>query len=99
MTPAQMETFRAAMNIRPGREWEAFEGLHKPPEKLRAFLSRVPFAAGGERRLHAARIGVPDELPVTIQPKMATQVGFGCSMRSRAARASLRRALSPRHPT
>ena len=77
MTPAQMETFRAAMNIRPGHEWDAFEGLHEPPEKLRAFLSRVPFAAGGERRLHAARIGVPDELPVTIQPKMATQVGFG----------------------
>ena len=77
MTPAQMETFRAAMNIRPGHEWEAFEGLHEPPEKLRAFLSRVPFAAGGERRLRAARIGVPDELPVTIQPKMATQVGFG----------------------
>jgi pyruvate dehydrogenase E1 component len=77
MTPAQMETFRAAMNIRPGHEWDAFEGLHEPPEKLRAFLSHVPFAAGGERRLHAARIGVPDELPVTIQPKMATQVGFG----------------------
>src|SRR6516162_9097455 len=77
MTPAQMETFRAAMNIRPGHEWDAFEGLHEPPEKLRAFLSRVPFAGGGERHLHAARIGVPDELPVTIQPKMATQVGFG----------------------
>ncbi|HEU5273871.1 MAG TPA: transketolase, partial [Xanthobacteraceae bacterium] len=27
MTPAQMETFRAAMNVRPGREWEKFEGL------------------------------------------------------------------------
>jgi pyruvate dehydrogenase E1 component len=77
MTPAQMETFRAAMNIRPGHEWDAFEGLHEPPEQLRAFLSRVPFAAGGERRLHAERIDVPDELPVTIQPKMATQVGFG----------------------
>jgi pyruvate dehydrogenase E1 component len=77
MTPAQMETFRAAMNIRPGHEWDAFEGLHEPPEKLRAFLSRVPFAAGGERRLQAQRIEVPDELPVTIQPKMATQVGFG----------------------
>jgi pyruvate dehydrogenase E1 component len=77
MTPTQMETFRAAMNIRPGHEWDAFEGLHEPPEKLRTFLSRVPFAAGGERRLQAARIDVPDELPVTIQPKMATQVGFG----------------------
>jgi len=77
MTPAQMETFRAAMNIRPGHEWDAFEGLREPPEKLRTFLDRVPFAAGGERRLHAARIDVPDELPVTIQPKMSTQIGFG----------------------
>ncbi len=77
MTPAQMETFRAAMNVRPGHEWDAFEGLREPAENLRAFLGRVAFAAGGERRLQAARIEVPDELPVTIQPKMSTQVGFG----------------------
>jgi len=77
MTPAQMETFRAAMNIRPGHEWDAFEGLREPAENLRAFLGRVAFAAGGERRLQAPRIEVPDELPVTIQPKMSTQVGFG----------------------
>ena len=77
MTPAQMETFRAAMNIRPGHEWDAFEGLSEPADNIQAFLSRVPFAVGGERRLQAARIEVPDELPVTIQPKMATQVGFG----------------------
>ncbi len=77
MTPAQMESFRAAMNIRPGHEWDAFEGLSEPAENIQAFFSRVPFAAGGERRLQAARIEVPDELPVTIQPKMSTQVGFG----------------------
>ena len=77
MTPAQMDTFRAAMNIRPGHEWDPFEGLGEPPEKLRAFLRDVPFVAGGERRLQAKRIEVPAELPVTIQPKMSTQVGFG----------------------
>jgi pyruvate dehydrogenase E1 component len=76
MTPAQMETFRAAMNIRPGHEWDALEGLREP-EKVRDFLGHVPFAAGGERRLQAPRIPVPDQLPVTIQPKMSTQVGFG----------------------
>jgi pyruvate dehydrogenase E1 component len=76
MTPAQMETFRTAMNISPGREWDAFEGLREPG-KVRDFLSHVPFAAGGERRLQAKRIDVPDHLPVTIQPKMSTQVGFG----------------------
>src|SRR6266540_1352246 len=27
MTPAQMDSFRAAMNIRPGHEWDKFEGL------------------------------------------------------------------------
>jgi pyruvate dehydrogenase E1 component len=77
MTQAQMDSFRAAANIRPGHEWDPFEGLSEPPEKLRAFLRQVPFAAGGERRLLAKRIEVPAELPVTIQPKMSTQVGFG----------------------
>jgi pyruvate dehydrogenase E1 component len=76
MTPAQMETFRAAMNIRPGHEWDLLEGLREP-EKVRDFLHHVPFATGGERRLQAAHIPVPDQLPVTIQPKMSTQVGFG----------------------
>ena len=66
MTPAQMETFRAAMNIRPGHEWDAFEGLREPPEKLRAFLDRVPFAAAGERQLHSPHIEVPEELAVSI---------------------------------
>jgi pyruvate dehydrogenase E1 component len=77
MTPAQMETFRTAMNIRAGHEWDAFEGLREPAESIQEFLGRVPFAAGGERRLQAARIEVPEELPVTIQPKMSTQLGFG----------------------
>ena len=77
MTPAQMETFRAAMNIRAGHEWDAFEGLHEPEEKLRAFLDRVPFAAAVERRLHSPHVEVPEELAVTIQQSMSTQVGFG----------------------
>ena len=76
MTPAQMETFRAAMSIRPGHEWDAFEGLAVAPKELRHFLERVPFAAG-ERRHQAARIAVPADLPVTVQPVMSTQGGFG----------------------
>ena len=38
MTPAQMETFRAAMNIRPGHEWAPFEGLRLPQADIQAFL-------------------------------------------------------------
>ncbi|MGB6754650.1 MAG: transketolase [Xanthobacteraceae bacterium] len=77
MTPAQMETFRTAMKIRPGHEWDRFEGLSAPEAALQTFLDAVPFAAGGERNLKAPLIDVPEELKVTIQPEMATQTGFG----------------------
>ncbi len=77
MTPAQMEVFRQAMAVRPGHEWDRFEGLALPAEQLQKFLDRVPFAAGKARRLSAPAIEVPETLPVTIQPTMATQTGFG----------------------
>jgi pyruvate dehydrogenase E1 component len=76
MTPAQAESLRAAMNIRPGHEWDKFEGLGLAPNELQQFLERVPFAAGS-RRHQAARIEVPADLAVTIQPVMSTQTGFG----------------------
>ncbi len=76
MTPAQMDSFRAAMNIRPGHEWDAFEGLGVAEAQLQTFLDRVPFATGG-RRHQAARIPAPADLPVTIKPEMSTQEGFG----------------------
>jgi pyruvate dehydrogenase E1 component len=77
MTPAQVESLRAALNVRPGHEWDKFEGLSLPADKLQTFLDRVPFAAGGPRRHEARRVEVPAELSVSIQPTMATQAGFG----------------------
>jgi pyruvate dehydrogenase E1 component len=77
MTAAQMEKYRAAMNVRPGHEWDKFEGLAWPAEELQAFLSRVPFAQGGDRRLKSAAIDVPAELAVPAQPTNSTQSGFG----------------------
>src|SRR5262245_17687175 len=59
MTPAQMENFRAAMSIRPGHEWDAFEGLSIAADAAQKFLDRVPFAGGGPRRFKAPRIEVP----------------------------------------
>src|SRR5215510_14782828 len=47
MTPAQMETFRTAMGVRPGHEWDRFEGLDIQADTLQGFLDRVPFAQGG----------------------------------------------------
>ena len=84
MTPAQMESFRRAMNIRAGHEWDVLEGLKTSPDELKAFLDKVPFAAGGERRLKAPRIAVPEQLSVSIQPEMSTQFGFGAILNALA---------------
>ena len=77
MTPAQMDEFRKAQTIRPGHEWDKFEGLAVPPGRLQAFLDHVPFAAETNRRLQSPRIEVPDTLPFGAQPLMSTQTGFG----------------------
>ncbi|RAI44246.1 transketolase [Rhodoplanes roseus] len=77
MTKAQMEIFRTAMRIRPGHEWDRFEGLDLPAEALQGFLDEVPFAKGGPRRLSAAHVEVPAALKVEIAPTMSTQQGFG----------------------
>ena len=77
MTPAQMDVYRTAQNVREGHEWDRFEGLPLAEDKLQAFLDRVPFAAEGPRRLDAPVIEVPATLAVAIQPTMATQTGFG----------------------
>jgi pyruvate dehydrogenase E1 component len=87
MTPAQMESLRVAMGIRPGHEWDKFEGLSLPPEQLQTFLDQVPFRAR-TRRQPAASIAVPDELAVTIQPVMSTQTGFGLILNELARQSS-----------
>ncbi|WP_181701521.1 transketolase [Chthonobacter albigriseus] len=77
MTPAQMETLRGRMGVRPGQEWEPFEGLAVDPEALQAFLSNVPFAADGVRRTTAPAIPVPLALDFPAQPAVSTQQAFG----------------------
>ncbi len=80
MNPAQVETLRQAMNVRPGHEWDRFEGLHTPQAELEAFLAAIPFNAQGARRYEAPRIAVPDALPVPPGREMSTQHGFGLLM-------------------
>ena len=77
MTPAQMEALRTAMGVRPGFEWEKFEGLAIAAKEIEAFLKRVPFAARGRRRYQGAKLPIPATLAVPMQPAMATQQGFG----------------------
>ncbi len=82
MTKEQMEGFRAAMGIRPGHEWDLFEGLDLPEAELRGFLDACPFAAKltpEGRFLSAPAVPVPAVLPMprVAGRKMSTQAGFG----------------------
>jgi pyruvate dehydrogenase E1 component len=77
MTVAQMEKWRSLQNIRPGHEWEKFEGLSQDPAALEAFLGQAPFNREGRRRLSAPEIDVPERLSFTPSPVMSTQQGFG----------------------
>src|SRR6202030_4763293 len=57
-------------------EWDKFEGLTLPADRLQAFLDHVPFRARARSR-RAASLPVPAELAVSSQPVMSTQTGFG----------------------
>ncbi len=82
MTKEQMELFRTAMHIRPGHEWDRFEGLAASAEELGGFLNTVPFAqplTPQGRALSAPAIAVPEVLPApnAAGRRMSTQSGFG----------------------
>jgi pyruvate dehydrogenase E1 component len=82
MTKEQMEQFRRDMDIRPGHEWDLFEGLDVPPDELRAFLRDCPFGTPltpEGRCLSAPMVAVPAALPLPklAGRKMSTQGGFG----------------------
>ena len=72
-----MEKWRGVQNIRPGHEWEKFEGLSRTPAALEAFLADAPFNRDGRRRLSAPAIEVPEQLAFKPSPQMSTQQGFG----------------------
>jgi len=82
MTKEQMAQFRADMRIRPGHEWDPFEGLEASEDEIRAFLRDCPFATPltpEGRFLSAPVVPVPPTLPApkTTGRTMSTQAGFG----------------------
>lgn len=76
MTPAQMDEFRRAMNIRPGHEWDRAEGLDMSEAAFGALMARVPFFAAGPRRTGAPVLPVPEILPLP-DAEISTQAAFG----------------------
>jgi pyruvate dehydrogenase E1 component len=77
MTPTQMEAWRSTQGVRPGHEWDRFEGIALPAPDIEAFLASAPFVQQGNRRLDAARYPVPEKLAYPPAATMATQQGFG----------------------
>ena len=82
MTKEQMELFRTSMGIRPGHEWDLFEGLGVDEQDLRQFLGACPFATPltpQGRALTAPLVAVPAELPTPqlAGRRLSTQSGFG----------------------
>jgi len=75
MTSAQMEVLRTRHGIRPGMEWEQFEGLDDPGLARRA-LAAAPFNAPESRRLTSPQ--VPGLGPQFVGTgATSTQAAFG----------------------
>jgi len=79
MTPTQMDAWRGAMGVRPGHEWDPWEGIHLPQETLENAVKTAPFFAQGTRRLDAEKLPVPAKLdfPAGRGKPVSTQMGFG----------------------
>lgn len=76
MTPAQMEDFRARMNIRPGHEWDRAEGLGMTEAALDALIARSPFLSSPPRRFQSPPVAVP-RLNPPEDDEISTQMAFG----------------------
>ena len=82
MNKEQMEIFRRSMNIRPGHEWDMFEGLDIAEADMRAFVDSCSFATKltpTGRALSAPIVTVPEKLPTpnVVGRRFSTQAGFG----------------------
>ncbi len=77
LTATQVEALRAAHGVRPGHEFDPFEGLDLSPTAMRRFIDRIPFLATADRRREAAVHPVPARIDVTIPSETSTQQGFG----------------------
>ena len=79
LTPTQMEGYRQSAGVRPGHEWDRWEGARLSPDRLQSFVDAAPFFAKGRRRLSAPAVPVPETLAVPAPggKPVSTQMGFG----------------------
>ncbi len=78
MTPEQIASYRASLQITEGEEWNLFAGMDARAGDLRKFLDSVPFKQpSGTRRFSAATVDIPEIFPVPAQDVLSTQEAFG----------------------
>jgi pyruvate dehydrogenase E1 component len=79
MTPTQMSAFQQSAGVRPGHEWDKWEGAALDDKRLEAFVHAAPFFAKGARRLTASAVDVPKTFatPSSAGKAISTQMGFG----------------------
>ena len=82
MTREQMDVFRAEMRIRPGHEWDSWEGLDASAGDMRRFVAGVPFAiplSSHGRVFEPPVVALPAAVPLgkLAGRVLSTQTGFG----------------------
>lgn len=79
MTVSQMAAFQESVGVRPGFEWEKWEGASLAANDLQDYVHRAAFFRAGPRRHAAASVAVPDVLtfPSAAGKSISTQMGFG----------------------
>ncbi len=82
MTREQMQVFRDEMRIRPGHEWDFWEGLDLPADAMTEFVAGVPFArklSPAGRLFSPPAVRLPDTVPLgkLAGRTLSTQTGFG----------------------
>ena len=77
MTPAQIAVLQSGLGIRPGHEWDKWEGVDAAA--CQKTVAKAAFFAPVPRRLTAPKIDIPADLPqIDLRSKpISTQMGFG----------------------
>ncbi|MFN4209380.1 MAG: transketolase [Devosia sp.] len=75
MTGAQIDTLRQSMHVRPGHEWDKFEGM-ADPAGIESFLAEVPFNTTESRRHTSPAVATIGPQFVGTGPT-STQTAFG----------------------
>ena len=77
MNQEQIDKLKNKMNISDGEEWELYSGLNISKDKLRKFISKVPFNINKNRRFQDRVIPMSQNIIIKYKNLANTQDAFG----------------------